>query len=103
MSKLKILLILISLNILLTSCQGLGEVGDVLRNEKKSSTDEFLIKKREPLSQPPDYDKLPTPGEMTKKNQEKNIKSILNLPEEKFSKTKSKSSSTEDSIIRQIK
>ena len=32
------------------------------RNEKIKNTDEFLIKKKEPLTQPPDFDKIPEPG-----------------------------------------
>ena len=33
-----------------------------LTNQKQKSTDEFLVKKKDPLILPPDYEKLPTPG-----------------------------------------
>ena len=44
MKKLSFFFLLI---ILLNSC-GFKEVGQVLRNEKIKTTDEFLVKKREP-------------------------------------------------------
>ena len=47
-------LLIISLN----SCGGFKEAGKVLRNEKIKTTDEFLVKKREPLVLPPDYKKF---------------------------------------------
>ena len=65
---------------LLNSCSGLKDAGKVLRNEKTSSTDEFLVKKREPLIMPPDYNKIPKPGDISedkKVNDEEKIKKIL--------------------------
>ena len=50
-----ILLIFISFSIV--ACGSWSETTRVLRNEKKSSTDEFLVKKRKPLVMPPDYQK----------------------------------------------
>ena len=38
------------------------EAGQVLRNEKIKTNDEFLVKKKQPLILPPDYDKIPAPG-----------------------------------------
>ena len=43
------------------------EAGKVLKNEKISTTDEFLVKKRQPLILPPDYDKIPEPNTINKK------------------------------------
>ena len=51
--------------VLLVSCGGLKEAGQVLRNEKIKTTDEFLVKK-EPLVLPPDYNKIPEPGSLSK-------------------------------------
>ena len=51
---------------ILSSCDTMKEAGKVLRNEKVNTTDEFLVKKREPLVLPPDYEKLPQPGERRK-------------------------------------
>ena len=54
----KIDLLIILTFIFLISC---GDVGKVLRNEKIRSTDEFLIKKKDPLILPPDFEEIPSP------------------------------------------
>ena len=46
---------------LLISCGTLSDAGKALRNEKIRTTDEFLIEKRGPLSQPPKMGELPKP------------------------------------------
>jgi len=87
----------------LYSCGAASEAGKVLRNEKTKTTDEFLVKKREPLTLPPDYKNLPEPGSIgiSKKNKNNSIDKILNIPEENIAK-KNKSSSVEQSIINEI-
>jgi len=41
-----------------------GSVGEALQGKKRSDQgDEFLIDKKNPLVMPPDFDKLPKPGE----------------------------------------
>ena len=52
-------IIFLSFLVLLSSCfcSNLNEAGKILRNEKIIPTDEFLVKKKEPLILPPDYDK----------------------------------------------
>ena len=62
-NKFWILIILIGL----VSCGGLNDAKKVLRNEKISNTDEFLIQKKDPLVLPPDYEKIPEPGTIVKK------------------------------------
>ena len=46
----------------LVQCTTVDEAGKILRNEKTNSTDEFLIKKNDPLSIPPNIEDLPEPG-----------------------------------------
>ena len=47
---------------LLTSCGGgWDSVKRGLTGDKKLSTDEFLVKKKDPLILPPDFESLPTP------------------------------------------
>tara|TARA_B110000305_G_C18857718_1_gene367359 strand:+ start:149 stop:445 length:297 start_codon:yes stop_codon:yes gene_type:complete len=90
------------LNILvlfLYSCGG-TDVGKVLRNEKVRNTDEFLVKKRDPLTIPPDYRKIPLPRSNEKKSNT-SINQILNLPKNSES-SKNKSSSVEKSIISEL-
>ena len=95
--------ILIITIFLLSSCGGLKDAGKVLRNEKITTTDEFLVKKKRPLVLPPDYQKLPKPGEIknNENNEEENIKSILKAPKETIKENKS--SSTEKSILEKIR
>ena len=90
--------------LLLTSCAGLKEAGKVLRNEKTTSTDEFLVKKKEPLIMPPNLDEVPEPLSVKRKkqNEDDNIKKILKMPQSVNNKKKS-NSSTEDSIIDKIR
>ena len=96
-----IIFLLISL-FLLASCSSLKEAGKVMRNEKVSTTDEFLVKKKEPLVLPPDYNKIPVPGSISKNPEEKQdkIKKILNAPKKSIN---SNASSTEESIINRIR
>ena len=96
-------LLLISL-FFLNSCGGLKEAGKVLRNEKIRTTDEFLIKKQEPLVLPPDYNKIPQPDSLSTKkiDDKKRIRNILednNLSK----KTQKSTTSTEQSIIDRIR
>ena len=72
-NKLKFIYFLIF--IILVNCQTVDEVGKVMRNEKVSSTDEFLVKKNQPLVIPPNLKELPVPGD-TKKDTKDNVKDI---------------------------
>ena len=57
--KLNILTIII-ITILLYSCQS---AKDAFQSKKRSEqSDEFLVQKKNPLVMPPDFEKLPTPG-----------------------------------------
>ena len=83
-----------------TSCQTLGDVKRGLTGEKIASTDEFLIKKKDPLIMPPDYENLPTPDErMTAKEEISEFEKSLGTSIEDDS---SASSSAESSILKQI-
>ena len=86
----------------LFSC-GSSNIGKVLRNEKITNTDEFLVKKRKPLTMPPEYESLPKPGEIKviDKDENKDIKNILKIPKEEASSTV-KNSSVEEAIINEI-
>ena len=92
------------LPLILLSCTSLQEAGKVLRNEKIKTTDEFLVKKREPLVLPPDYENVPKPGttSQAKENEEEKIKKILKVPEKETSNTKNQNS-IEKSILDKIK
>ena len=52
------LIILFCLTSALYSC---GTIKEGFTNQKKKSSDEFLVEKKSPLIMPPDYDELPIP------------------------------------------
>ncbi len=93
---------LISIFLIVTACGGLSDAKKVLKNEKIYSTDEFLVKKREPLTLPPNFDEIPKPGTALQENDEEEIKKILKVPKSKNIK-KNGSSSTEDYILNRIR
>jgi PBP1b-binding outer membrane lipoprotein LpoB len=101
----KSIILLSGLFIILNSCSSLKEAGSVLRNEKTKTNDEFLIQKKEPLTQPPDFNKIPEPGSIEENvsSEQNSIEKILKTRESKSISKQSKSSSTEESILRQIK
>tara|TARA_B100001059_G_C17690359_1_gene504606 strand:- start:11 stop:319 length:309 start_codon:yes stop_codon:yes gene_type:complete len=101
MKNLNLLLIVF---FLLISCGSLKDAGKILRNEKVKTTDEFLVKKRNPLELPPNFEKIPEPGSISKKNdnEKEKIKKILKAPE-KSKSSKNKSSSVEESILDRIR
>jgi hypothetical protein len=87
----------------LLSCQGFKDAGKVLKGEKVRTTDEFLVKKKNPLQLPPNFDEVPEPDTINQdnKNEEGDIKKILKVPSQKKVNSK-KSSSIEKSILREI-
>ena len=94
---------LIFIFLILISCASLKEAGKVLRNEKTNTTDEFLVKKREPLVLPPDFKEIPEPGSIKKENnsEQQKLKKILKAPNNENSN--SSSSNVEKSIIDKIR
>ena len=102
MKKIKNIILYFIILSFLYSCGTASDVGKTLRNEKIKTTDEFLVKKRQPLTLPPNYEDLPEPG--TQNSGEKNenkINQILKIPK-KQTDTKS-SSNVEQSIINEIR
>ena len=101
-SKLLILLLFIY------SC---GSVGEALQGKKRSDQgDEFLIDKKNPLAMPPDFDKLPKPGEASVKStkdiesDQSNIEDLLKNSEiEEDASSSEQSTSIESSILKKIK
>ena len=83
-----------------TSCQTMSDVKRGLTGEKKLSTDEFLIKKKDPLVMPPDYENLPSPDERIAAKEDISLfEESLGISIEDNSST---SSSAENSILKQI-
>ncbi len=62
--------ILLNLILFLTSC---GALKDGFKNQKKNSSDEFLVEKKSPLVMPPNYNELPIPkNNKTENDKEEN-------------------------------
>ena len=97
---------LLILILFLYSC---GSVGEALQGKKRSDQgDEFLIDKKNPLVLPPDFDKLPIPGEVDKstkdiKSDQSNIKNLLKNSDNKIVSNSGESSSIEGFILKKIK
>tara|TARA_Y100000590_G_scaffold58933_1_gene62297 strand:+ start:1233 stop:1553 length:321 start_codon:yes stop_codon:yes gene_type:complete len=89
---------------LITSCETMKEVKRGLTGEKKNSTDEFMVKKKDPLILPPDYENLPSPDE--RKVAQENVKSfeqtLKGLSSTVESSDTSESTTTEKSILKKI-
>ena len=103
MKNKKKIALLISLSIL-CSCSG---AKDALVGKKRSdSSDEFLIKKKNPLVLPPDYDEMPVPiGEeniILNEQENENIKKILTDNQKKPEIDNSDNNSLEESILEKI-
>ena len=99
----KKILLLISL-IILTSCSG---AKDALVGKKRSDTsDEFLIKKKNPLILPPDYEEMPVPvGEDTEiliDQENSKIKELVTDTQTKSENNNSENTNLEKSILERI-
>ena len=86
-------------------------VGEALQGKKRSDQgDEFLIDKKNPLTMPPDFDKLPKPGEASVKStkdiesDQSNIENLLKKSKiEDDNSSSEQSTSIESSILKKIK
>jgi len=103
MKNKKKIALLISLSIL-CSCTS---AKDALVGKKRSdSSDEFLIKKKNPLVLPPDYEEMPVPiGEQNNRlndQENENIKELLTDNQKKIEIDNSDNNSLEESILEKI-
>jgi len=103
MKILKFFLIL-TLYILVSSC---GTVKEAFTNQKKNSSDEFLVEKKSPLVMPPDYNDLPVPN--TQNNVEENSNNIESLitnnekGDAKYNNSDGKDQNLDETLLKKIK
>ena len=91
----------ILLFIFLVSCANtFDSVKRGLTGAKKSSADEFLVKKKDPLILPPDFENLPTPDEASILLEESSI--FENTLEDDGKADSPESKSVESSILKKI-
>ena len=90
---------------LLSACGGtVDSVKRGLSGQKKISTDEFLVEKKDPLVLPPGYHDLPEPGqaEIEEDLDEKNISSILKVENNNQNTSSEETLGLEESILKKI-
>ena len=93
---------IIIITLFIASCgDTLGSVKRGLTGAKKISSDEFMVKKKDPLILPPDFENLPAPGEEVEAEDE--IKVFENILETSTEENTSTSSSVENSILKKIR
>ena len=74
MSIVKKNFIFICIFIFLSNCQNMSDFKKAMTGQKVNTTDEFLIKKKDPLILPPQYDKLPlTKGDSFQEKKENRL------------------------------
>ena len=97
------LILLILLIPILINC---GGVKEALEGKKRSDqSDEFLVKKKNPLQMPPDINKLPKPGddlELKKSDNSEGVKELLNIKENKPSKKSNDNSNLLKKMLKKI-
>ena len=97
----KNIILLTILIFLVTSCADTwSNVKRGLTGVKQKSTDEFLVKKKDPLILPPDFENLPTPDERNIAIDENLI--FKNTLEDSTEDNSSTSNSVETSILKKI-
>ena len=84
-------------------------VGEALQGKKRSDQgDEFLIDKKNPLVMPPDFNKLPKPGEESVKStkdiesDQSNIENLLKKSKIEDVTSSSETTSIESSILKKL-
>ena len=90
---------------LVTSCaDSWSNVKRGLTGAKQKSTDEFLVQKKDPLILPPDFESLPSPSDREEAIEEmSSFEKTLKQTAETEITASSTGSSTEDSILKQIR
>ena len=108
MKKIKIITQMFFIVIFLASCQSAKNV--LTGKKQQSKGEEFLIEKKNPLTKPPDYEKLPSPDQTIEDdetdNDDFNLKKLLGKSQKNTKKkasTQTQNSNLEKSISDKIK
>ena len=96
----KKIIYILSLLFFIVSCNSFDSVKRGITGEKREGGDEFLIKKKDPLILPPDFENLPTPDEQITAMEE--ISTIEKTLETSVEETSPTSSSVEELILKKI-
>ena len=101
--------IIILIFFFITACaETLDDVKKGLGGAKRTSTDEFLVKKKDPLTMPPKWEDLPEPGQST--YMKKEIEEVVDIEEllqlgknQESTKNIKQGGSVEELVLRQLK
>ena len=91
--------------IFLSACQA---AKDGLTQKKRSNADEFLVEKKNPLTEPPDMNELPVPLDQEEEQSDTtnedslDIEKALNVEESKNSNNQNQENSLEKTILEKI-
>ena len=100
----KLLRIFVLLNIifLFYSC---GTVREGFTNQKKTSSDEFLVEKKSPLVMPPDYNELPIPNSNKDQigSEDNKIKALVSNNDIEKKKSEKVDQNFEETLLKKIK
>ena len=97
MKTTKNIFIILILSLFSFSCSGSL---DGFKMKKSTSGDEFLIQKKDPLVQPPDYSELPNPGQEIKKSDDEETEFEIVFKNENSKNDDSKNSDTSNSNLK---
>ena len=105
MLKKENIILLITLFFLNSCGGGWDSFKRAMTNQKQKSIDEFLVKKKDPLVFPPDYENLPMPREsaIREAGERSDIEKLILNESETISDESSGNSTTEQSILKKIK
>ena len=98
----KNIFIITLISLFIYSCQG---AKDALQGKKRSEqSDEFLVKKKNPLTKPPDFDKLPKPGDqsLNETSDELDVKDLLEIENNDDKNNSNSSEDLIDNILKKI-
>ena len=102
--------IIIIIFFFITACaSSWDDIKKGLGGQKRTSTDEFLVKKKEPLTMPPKWKNLPEPGAIMKSDdvveEATDIEELMKLGKNEESSTNYEQGkdSIEESILKKIK
>ena len=104
--------IIIIVFFLTTACaSSWDDIKKGLGGEKRKTTDEFLVKKKEPLNMPPRWEELPRPGATQNSNTNESTEDVTDIEEliqlgknqETSESLEESDGDLEESVLRRIK
>ena len=93
--------VLLNIILFVYSC---GTVKESFSNQKKNSSDEFLVEKKSPLVMPPNFNELPTPTDDKQSSLSVNkIKDLVSSEDIELKVSDEPNQNFENSVLKKIK